>query len=197
MLPPVFPALPGPGAELPAIDIAGELVALVSVEAGKTRVHKAYQLIHVPAAVHNLIGPGNEGGQRLGQEFASPGGEEGDSVIPEHALQRPSVILKAPDGYRDIPPAAAFVPHKRQRSGRGELALGGHALGPAQENGGLACKAGVGIAEHVVGKKGQGLGFFPFCFEELRLRLLPQLPAESQQLPAAPAGQLIDLAAAA
>ena len=92
----------------------------------------------------------------------------------EHAFQRRAVILKAPGGHGNIPPAAAAVPDKGSALCRRKLAFGHRPRRAVKLHRALSAgKLCGGIAEHIVLKKLQRGVFALSCGEYL----LPHLNA--------------------
>ena len=195
VLPPVALSFPGGGAQLPFVDVIAQQVAVLAAQSGQARAHVADQIVHVPAALQDLIGEREQRGQRLLQQLAAAGGKEGDPVMPEDALERAAVVLKAAHSDGDVPPAAALVPHQLQHARCRGLALGGDALGGGEADRGLfPLPALARPGEHVLAEKAQGVGFGSAA-QALRPRRHAQFPRRVQQAAAGDAREREDLAA--
>ena len=190
MLPPVARALPGPAAQLPFIDVVDELVALLRVQTREPGAQGADHIVHLPGPLQDLIGLGDERRQRLGQQRAAAGGEEGHPVVAEHALQRAAIVLEAAHGHGDLPPAAALFPHQAQDLRRRGLALGAAALRQHQLHRGLpALPAGGAVAEHLLREPVESRVLVPLRLQIAHVRLEPQLSRLGHQAPRRDAGE--------
>ena len=176
VLPPVPIPVPGAAPELPLINVVGEQVALLRVQAREPGAQITDHIVHIPAGAGDVVSQGDEGGQGLLQQLRAPRHEEGDPVVPEHVFQGGPVVLKAPHGHGDVPPAAAVLPHQLQDPCRRGLALGGDALGVAQADAGALARISLAaVAEHLIGKKAQGGGLAALLPQLIHPDLLPQL----------------------
>ena len=171
------PPLPGgepvARAYAPGAAVVLQLIRLLRRQPREAGAQVGEHLLLLPAAQYHLIGPGYQRGQRLGEHVHVPGREERHAVVAEGRLQGGPVVLKAAHGYGYVPPAAAR-PGQAQALGRGELALGRHALRRAQLHppSGVARLPGVG--EHPRGQLGERV--------PLRRGQLLQLPGHAALL---------------
>ncbi len=184
MLPPVALALPGGGAELPEEEIVFQLVALLGRKAGEARAHIACHVVHVPAAGDDLVGGGDQRGQRLGEQLASARGVERHAVVGEDALERAPVILEAAHSHGDVAPAAAFFPHELDRARGGQLALG-HEIrrGRETELRTLSRPDGGGIAEKVIDEEFERVALVSADVHALDLHAAAELLRVGDQTP--------------
>ena len=196
VLVPVPRALPGAAAQLPLEDVVFQLVAFVLVQTRKPGAQVAHHVVESPAALNDLIGAGDEGGQGLCHQIGARRREQRHPVVAEHALDRAAVIFPAARDQRDIAPAAAAVPHEGEAEGGGLLALGGHALRAYQADRRTPFKVRVGIVEHVLGEEAEGPGVPGLGRERRDAHLPPQLLRRGGEDMCRPAGEGEDLALA-
>ena len=149
--PPVALAQPVARADAPYAAVVFQLVRLRVRQAREARAQVGEHLRLFPAAEDDLVGPGDERGQGLGEHVRPPGGEERHIRRGEGRLQRAAVVLKAAHGDGDVPPAAAAA-GQLQASGGGKGALRRHARRRAQQHAPLRVLRLAAIAEHAGGQ---------------------------------------------
>ena len=159
VLPPIPPAQPCGGSELPFEDVVFKLIALGFVKAGEPGAHVAYHIVRLPAALHHRIGRAYERGQRLEENIAALSAKKRHIVKPAKAFKACPVILKAPGTNSYITPAAAGSAYKLKAERRRHFAVLGHAAGTVQAQGPVVTIIFfVTVGEHVPGKKAHTAG---------------------------------------
>ena len=182
VLSPVLVPLPGPGTELPLEHIVGQQVTLLGVQPGEPRAQEADDIVHLPAALGQLVDQRDQRRERLGQQLTAPGGKQRDAVVLKDALQRGAVVLKAPHGHGDLPPAAALFAHQREDMRRGGLALAGDALRRDQRHRRfLPCPARAAVTEDLLREPAQRVVLARLPLADLHRRLTAEMLRLAQQ----------------
>ena len=159
VLPPWPRAGPRAAPQVPHQHIVFQLVGLLGAQTRKAGAKVGENVTGLPAAGDYFVGSRDKGGQRPGHHVAFSCEIQRHAVVGEHALQRRTVVLEAPDGHGDVPPAAARFPGKPDALRGGQFALRRDAGGAVKGHGPAPVHAGGGIGKHVVFKKFQRLFF--------------------------------------